>query len=227
MYMSNYPNILFYTNSSKCPMCKDLLRLLQYEQLLEIFKLICIDDPRVRIPKGVDKVPTAIIPSMNLKLVGNEIFQWIQNLKRGRTDKLHNQSNGNIIQDTQNPISKMGPIGFVPQEMGGLSDNYAYTTVDAVPIHSYVRCSDMDKNTIYTGNAGKDSDDKLTEQAYSSAICTMKRQRGDQELQLKEIFDKQHKNIRMFADHCDETDKKIDEIVKKHQANIETYIGTK
>lgn len=231
--MSANPNLLFYSN--QCQMCQSLIRILKNENMVQYFKCICVDIESVRraLPPGINRVPTAIIPSMNKKLVADEIFQWLQSLKMSRLQHSNvqptimqqrmqhtqqNNCNGNqpVQQQIQRP-GQAGPIGFVSQEMSGLSDTYAYTTVDEVPRHSYVSCAELDKNTIFTA---PEKQSKITQSLQPNFIKDAERKRKEQDESINQLFKEQHKNIDFINTKRRETDNVIDKIVENQQQKI-------
>lgn len=227
--MSANPNLLFYSN--QCQMCQSLLRILKNENMIQYFKCICVDIESVRraLPQGINRVPTTIIPSINKKLVADEIFQWLQSVKMSRLQhsniqptvmqqqiqraQQNNNRNGN--QQVQN--RQTGPIGFVSQEMSGLSDTYAYTNVDEVPRHSYVSCTELDKNTIFTA---PEKQSKITQSLQPNFIKDAERKRKEQDETINNLFNEQHKNIDFINTKRRETDHVINKIVENQQQKI-------
>ena len=117
-------NILFY--STKCNYCYQFINLLKSENMLNYFKMICVDNNK-NIPSIVTKVPTIIISKTNNIYMANEAFQWLNNLK--------NAKNTNI-DSNQNSIK---PYDIL--EMSGISDIYTYTEKDV----------QINKNFVFTG----------------------------------------------------------------------------
>lgn len=147
--MSNAPNLLFYSN--QCRDCQSLLRILQHDNMIHLFKCLCVDDIRVRnsLPRSITTVPTIIIPSIHKQFVAGEIFRWLQSIKSSNIQQEARPMKASNVDNKQQQKGN-NPIGFVSQEMAGLSDSYAYTSVDIVPQHTYLTCADMDKYKIYT-----------------------------------------------------------------------------
>jgi hypothetical protein len=127
-----------------------------------------------------------------------------------------------VLQETPNNNSKQEitskptPIGFVIQEMSGISDTYAYTTVDQVPRHTYSTYNEID-NKIYT--APKD-EGKITINNKNSHLSFIKRKREEQDELINDIFKKQVDNIHILNAKRQETEKTIQNIVNKQQENI-------
>ena len=232
--MSANFNLLFYSN--QCQMCQSLIRILKNENIVQYFKCICVDIESVRrtLPPGINRVPTAIIPSINKKLVADEIFQWLQAVKASRLQHSNiqptvmqqriqraqqNNCNGNqqSQQQIQQKPSQAGFIGFAPQEMSGLSDTYAFTTVDEVPRHSYVSCTEMDKNTIFTA---PEKQSKITQSLQPNFIKDAEKKRKEQDESINQLFKEQQKNINFINTKRKETNNVIDKIVENQQQKI-------
>lgn len=211
-------------------MCRSLIQILKNENMLGYFKCICVDSENVRnkLPPAINKVPTAIIPSIGKKYVADEIFNWVQSLKMVR--KQHAQPLQNNISHTssvclnnpktpQSPQTHANPIGFVTHEMSGLSDTYAYTTVDEVPRHSYVSCSEIDKSNIFTA---PEKQSKITQSIQPNYIKDIERKRKEQDETIENIFKQQQQNMEYINAKRKETDIVISKIVENQQQKILT-----
>jgi hypothetical protein len=167
-------NILFY--STKCNTCKHIFTLLQNENiknenLLSYFKLICIDDPNNKIPNIVTEVPTMIVTTINKPMIAKEIFEWIQSVK------FMKQSNANNTV-TPNKKEKIGPLGFVSQEMSGFSDSFAYKDIDMAQPHTFVSINNNDeKNAIFTAP----EHGKINSDIQNEKIKNLKQSRDEQD----------------------------------------------
>ena len=143
-------NILFY--SERCNMCEHLISILQNEQLLNSFNLICIDNiPSQSLPKNLNCVPTAIITQNNLVLEKNDIFKWIN------STKFLSREGSNIRKrnvEEPKPIIKQIPednlLGYNKHEMGEISDKFAHVEKDIAFAHTYMGVKDDNKYAIYT-----------------------------------------------------------------------------
>jgi len=232
-------NFLFYSN--KCQMCNSLLVLFKNNNMLSYFKCICIDDERVRrqLPSTIKRVPTIIIPSMNKQLVADEIFIWLQNLKQSRNQYANTEMQ---MENNQQPEKKeirtghkrqedipkppqiinqtgcIQPLAFIAQEMSGLSDTYAYTTIDQAPRHTYLSCSDLDKNTIFTAPPEDEQKIKLTK--HRSYITELSKKREEQDQSINEIVGKQIQNIDYIKQKQLDAERVINKIVERQQQNI-------
>ena len=70
--------ILFY--SEKCNFCLKLLEYIDTNNLIEYFKMICIDKTN-NIPKNIKLVPTIIDTTIEAPLEGKKAFEYVINQK--------------------------------------------------------------------------------------------------------------------------------------------------
>ncbi|GAG63293.1 unnamed protein product, partial [marine sediment metagenome] len=103
-------------------------------------------------PPQIKMVPTMIVAGVNKPLVAEAAFKWIEGAKFRRQQEL-GDTNKRIIQ--QNLVNmaqnnKKGPLGFVEQEMAGISDTFAYKDIDKPLSHNYVGAGEDNKNVIFT-----------------------------------------------------------------------------
>src|SRR5690606_31326418 len=108
------PNILFY--SQKCPYSQELIKLLNNENLLNMFQLFCVDNNINKIPQQIKVVPTLIVSNIPKPLPSNEAFEWVKKMRF-----IRNQNNSMNINNTHNNNSK-DRLCFIEQEMSGFSD---------------------------------------------------------------------------------------------------------
>lgn len=152
--MSTKPNLLFYTKT--IPKNILLLDFLKKNNLDNFAKIICVDNNNVPSVKKITKYPTLIIPSINKIFVENEVYLFFVNLTTNgqqneskdkevnksieRNDKEINQE----VKDNQSKSSKQNTqesqyevLGYIENEMSGLSDKYVFLNTDITPIHNY------------------------------------------------------------------------------------------
>lgn len=233
--MANKQNILFF--SEQCNMCKSLIQLLKSINMLQYFKCICIDDKNVlnRLPKEITSVPATIIPSINKCLFGRDIFVWINSLRNAHSQNFNlsntpldvriNPTQNNIQQCTQTGQQK-GPIGYVTQEMSGISDTYAYTSVDAIPQHTYVQYNELTGNDIYTA---PEKQTKINASIQPSYIKDVSRKRIEQDEEIKKLYAKQkEKNaISYINTQRQQNEQIINKIIENQQENIIGMLSNK
>lgn len=143
---TNGMNVLFY--SQACGTCKNLLILLQNENLLSYFKLVCVDDKLDKLPQNMI-VPTMIVINVNKPLVAQETFNWVKQMKFIRQQQIMD-INKKIIQQNINNNIKKGPIGYDDEIMAGVSDKFAFTKRDDPLPHAYFGINEEEKNIIFT-----------------------------------------------------------------------------
>lgn len=132
-------DILFY--SRECTTCVNLLKVLQNENMINHFKLFCVDDRLNELPVDITVVPTLIVSSVNKPLVAQEAFDWIKKVK---------------FLNQKSPVkSESDVIGWMSQEMGGVSDSYAYTKVDTAQPRSYLNYNSNNGGIYTPPNMGK------------------------------------------------------------------------
>jgi hypothetical protein len=212
-------NLLFFSN--QCQMCRSLLAILKNENMVSYFKLYCVDDPMIRakLPPAITKVPTIIIPSMNKKLVADEIFMWLKSLKASKEQRKQNITSNVNVENMKNKSKQ--PIGYINQEMSGISDMYAYTTIDEVPRHTYTACTELDKNTIFTA---PETQSAVTKKEHDMYAKTLERKRNQQDTEITDLFKKQQDNIHYLQERRKKTENLINQIVEKHQHDISQII---
>lgn len=157
----NKPNLLFYSITSD--KCIELIKFMKVRGIDKNFKLVCVDNNTSNIVKRIKVIPTMIIPSINKVFTGNDVYLFITNKYVQRPQKplrkppplpQHNtkqhQDNNQPQQqqeittheivnkpETYAPIVNNNLIGYVEDEMSGLSDKYSYLDIDIQPIHNY------------------------------------------------------------------------------------------
>lgn len=146
-------NILFY--SKQCNTCRSLLVLLQNENLLGYFKLVCVDGILDKIPPQIEKVPTMIIVNLNRPLVAHETFEWIKQMKFIRQQQVMDINKKIIMQQNNTNTENKGPIGYDSEMMSGVSDTFAFTKIDTPLPHAYFGYKEDDKHVIFTAPLDK------------------------------------------------------------------------
>ena len=157
----NKPNLLFYSITSD--KCIELIKFMKVRGIDKNFKLVCVDNNTSNIVKRIKVIPTMIIPSINKVFTGNDVYLFITT-KYARPQKPLRkppplpQHNTNQYKDNNQPqqqeitthelVNKPEThapivnnnnnlIGYVEDEMSGLSDKYSYLDIDIQPIHNY------------------------------------------------------------------------------------------
>lgn len=156
----NRPNLLFYSRTNNCI---ELLRMMKQYQIDKEFKIINVDNNKSEVIKKIKVIPTMIIPSINKVIIGEDVNDFVISIIKSRikepintqlTDEQHNKlidkpildkSTLNItneeVKETnnyENKNNKITPIlGYIEDEMGGLSDKYSYLNINISPMHNY------------------------------------------------------------------------------------------
>lgn len=156
----NKPNLLFYSITSD--KCIELIKFMKVRGIDKNFKLVCVDNNTSNIVKRIKVIPTMIIPSINKVFTGNDVYLFITTKYAQRPQmplrkppplpqhntKQHQDNNQPQQQEitthelvnkpeTYAPIVNNNLIGYVEDEMSGLSDKYSYLDIDIQPIHNY------------------------------------------------------------------------------------------
>lgn len=157
----NKPNLLFYSITSD--KCIELIKFMKVRGIDKNFKLVCVDNNTSNIVKRIKVIPTMIIPSINKVFTGNDVYLFITTKYAQRPQKplrkppplpqhntnQHKDNNQPQQQqeitthelvnkpETYAPIVNNNLIGYVEDEMSGLSDKYSYLDIDIQPIHNY------------------------------------------------------------------------------------------
>ena len=87
--------------------------------------MICIDDNK-NLPPYLSKVPTLIVPDVNKPLEGKNAFMWINTIFN--FDQETNNFKNNVKDNLESIEKKQGPGGFTKEEMGGISDSFAFVS---------------------------------------------------------------------------------------------------
>lgn len=222
--MSNV-NILFYSNKNKN--CQSLLKLMQIENMLHYFKCINIDENMDKIPSQIKSVPTAVISSLNKILVGNEIFAFINNIrinhqnmaKNNREDIQINQINQQNQLNQQNNKAKennlQSIIGYIPNEMNGFSDKYAYRLIDNYQQHNFVQYNETPTSIV----TGKELN-KIKVNEQQKYLSELESIRKNQEKEFQNMFDVQRQNTNLIAKTQTKINEQLMKVVEKHKNDL-------
>lgn len=144
--------------------------------------MICLEELIANnriLPPNIKMVPALIMPEMNLILQGKETFEWVEKMRL-------NIIKSNIARNMQ----QSGPNGFTNIEMGGFSDNFAYTMTDLAQPKSFLPYGKDDEYAIYTGIEIK----KLKDQDINKLLKDSEKSRKDMDKQVGEIYDNNRKD---------------------------------
>ncbi len=183
---SNITNTLFY--SQRCITCTNLLTVMNNEDLIRYFRLICVDNILDKLPQAITAVPTMIVNGVNKPLVAQEAFQWISQVK---FIKQQEQSN-KLINPQQNQAQHRGPNAYDKEIMGGLSDSFAFTKTDEPLPHAYFGINEEKNHAIFTPPSEKNS---LSRKDQTNLIKDLESRRSVQDNELTTIMKENQLNI--------------------------------
>lgn len=155
--MSSY-NILFFSNH--CDGSKQLLSMMQSEQLTRFFHLICTDS-NPKIPPQIKVTPTLIIRGVPTPYVAGDAFAWLAKVKQWKMNMMRQRmstAQQQYLQSIDSNLVQNGPniLGFSQTEMNGMSDIFSFFSKhmaqecqDALP-QSYFPCNNLGKEFIDT-----------------------------------------------------------------------------
>lgn len=208
---TNKPNLLFY--SKACNSCYTLITYLKQNQLENYFKYICVEDYiNNPILNNVHAVPTIILPEFNKILVGKDIFIFLQNIVNNRQTMLKNNQTVNV--QTQETNQKK-ILDFVPNEMNGFSDKYAYTFTDIPFSQKFVNYNDSN-SSILTGEELA----KISKNNQTKYIQQINNTRKQQDEEFNNYLVKQQSNQDKILEHRKAINNKIEEYALKRNAEI-------
>lgn len=169
--MSMDKNLLFY--SKTCKMCYNLLNVLEVEELLKFFNLVCVDDKISYLPPQIKVVPTMIVKNVNKPLVGKETFQWIELMKCIKKYKEQNQD------------KKIDLRAYIRTEMGFFSDIFSYVNHDNPLEQSFYTLSGSEEAINTVPEYGK-----INKLEQNKKIKELQIQRTQQEKEIKQNIKK-------------------------------------
>jgi hypothetical protein len=149
--------------------------------LLLNFEMVCLEDliaQRKQLPPNIKTVPALIMQDINVVLQGKETFEWTEKIRM-------NMIKMNMAKNAQ----QAGPHGFTNVEMGGFSDNFAYTLTDLAQPKSFLPYGKDDEYAIYTGVEVN----KITGKDMDKIIGEANKKRKDQDKTIGEILDNSKK----------------------------------
>lgn len=172
----------FLIFSKKCQSCANLIVLLRNMNLLLNFEMVCLEDlitQNKQLPPNIKTVPALIMQDINVVLQGKETFEWVEKIRM-------NMIKMNMAKCAQ----QSGPHGFTNVEMGGFSDNFAYTLTDLAQPKSFLPYGKDDEYAIYTG---VEVNKITTKEAMDKIINEANKKRKEQDKNINEIMDNNKK----------------------------------
>lgn len=164
-YMSNI-NLIFY--SKTCGTCFKLIQLLEKENFLKYFKLLCIDGRYEMLPPQITAVPTMIVRNINKPLGPNDCFKWIECMVDFRDNKKKDKGEVNIN-------------GFSELEFNKFSDLFTFVQTDDPLLQSFHKYKDEENNSIFTAPL----ENKITNRDQQKRIKELEIIRSQQDNKFK------------------------------------------
>lgn len=174
--------------SSKCPLSANILNILRHENLLNNFKLVCVDNNLGRIPPQIRVVPTMIVVGQPQPIVAKDIYNWIQNIKFIRNQQPQQQSQIQQQGQGQGQQQAQGPFGFLAGEMNNFSDSFAYKDVDVALPQNFLNVGDEKATAIFTAPKEKTTIKKNEQTALINDLVS---KRKNQEKDFSDIMKKE------------------------------------
>ncbi|MEM0354152.1 MAG: hypothetical protein QXW79_01085 [Thermoplasmata archaeon] len=167
-------NVLFYSNH--CESSKHLISLMQSENLLRFFYLVCIDNQNVTkkncssneqnlnmeecswnkhfFSEQIRVTPTLIIRGVSTPYVGGDAFVWFSKIKQWKINmmmqKMSNAQKQYLQTINNNLEQNERLLGFSKAEMDGMSDIFAYLSSETPVPHTYFAYDQIGRENIFT-----------------------------------------------------------------------------
>lgn len=115
-------NIIFYSN--KCKFCKKIIDLITEENLIESYKLICIDNNSKNYPY-IQRVPTLLISKDKKPLVGVNAFNYLQ------ANSQFNKNTNNInLNPNKNIDKELNPLLYNNDDLNNIDYKKNFSFID-------------------------------------------------------------------------------------------------
>lgn len=178
-------NILFY--SVKCKYCHNIIKSLKQNDLIQYFKMYDINKLK-KIPDGITKVPAIVSADTKKLYLAGEAFQWINSIKYVRNNtNIEQQQNNKLILNNNNERNnnQLGPKNFVSSEMFGISDDYAYISIDLAHPKNFQQYGTNVEDAIITP---QENTSKINKNTLSKYVQNIEKLRDSQSKQFSEIM---------------------------------------
>jgi hypothetical protein len=97
--------------------CNNLIQSIRIKDILELFKIISVDDKNIKIPPIIVSVPTMIVRGINKPLIGKEVFSWLD------AQQFLNIKTNNITNEIVNPIFHVDNMKAIELDINYISFN--------------------------------------------------------------------------------------------------------
>jgi len=146
-------NILFYSNN--CDESKLLLSMMQNENLVRFFHLVCTDN-NPKIPPQITVTPTLILKNLPTPYVAGDAFSWLAKIKQAKANSMLQKVNvaqQQFLQKINNNLAtpeNNSILGFSQAEMNSMSDIFAFFSTDTAFPQTYFECNNFGQESIFT-----------------------------------------------------------------------------
>jgi len=173
--------ILFYSN--KCEFCRDLMKVIQNEDLINLFQFSCVDEmtPEKITSIGLRVVPTLFIRNQQHSQMyeSKDALNWIKNFIINRREHYMQMAENHrkliMVNNIKNRMID-GLNSYKQMESEGISDQYAYysekdltTDIDLAQPKSFLPVGRDDEYGIITLQSDNDNK-KMKEQEQKQKI---------------------------------------------------------
>lgn len=197
-------NVLFFSNN--CEASKQLISMMQTENIFQFFFLICTDDNK-KIPEQITTTPTLLIKGIPYYYVAGDAFAWLAKAKQWKINRMimnMNNAQEQYWRSINNNLVKNTPniLGFSKVEMDQMSDMFSFFSSDinkecqeSFP-QSYTNCNNDKTESIFTPplesgdyKASKNFN-KLNETKQKKLYNNLLTSRLNQETQIRQNIEK-------------------------------------
>jgi len=185
-------NFLYYSKKNQ----QSIILLDQMEKLnlLQNFKLICVDNNLDKLPKLIKEIPTIVIPHQNRIFNTKESFDWIRGIFQMRQQPIL-QQRAKIMENIkkQAEIIPNNPMPFITEEFSGFSDKFAYNINENISQpKSFFNYGSENENKIFTAIV---DNEKMTEQLAHSRERNLEGIRRKQDNEIERIIQEQYNDL--------------------------------
>lgn len=198
-------NLLFYSNN--CEASQHLLSMMQQENLIRFFTLLCTDN-NISIPSQITVTPTLIIAGVPSPYVGGDAFSWLSRIKQWKMQVIRQNMNNSqqeylkkVNENLANDSDSDKLLPFCPIEMNKMSDMFSFFSQninsecqESLP-QTYFSCDNIGKDNICTPpleNGTYKANKKLSvnKDRQDILLSQLQTERKQQEINFKTNIDK-------------------------------------
>ncbi len=189
---------LFY--SPRCESSANFIRIITSEKINNMFNLVSIDTMSTEqlISLGIKKTPMLVLRNQQNQTIGvheaQAAFDWLNNLIQYRRQNMMNmveQNRRKLIQSNMAQQINKDNISGKSDELGGVSDNFAYINIDYTPTKSFLPYGQDSDFKILTFN---DNQGKINERDMKTKINEYEGSRTKTDTEIKSVIENQLKS---------------------------------